>query len=221
MNAVLLAIALQGSSIVDQGVLIVRRDTSEVARETFRLSVGRPGTGGPGWTLASTVRYDRVRPPIELAPILEIGRDSAPMALQYDVSGDSRFRILGEAGPRRFTIRVLARSAERAREYPADRPTVVLDDSVFAPYVLAAWHARAEAQSLLAIIPRSLRSERLTVASHGEEVTTLRDARVTLHHVTVRGGPNQLVHVWRDAEGRLMKIEIPSRRLRIERARDG
>jgi len=41
-----------------------------------------------------------------------------------------------------------------------------------------------------------------------------------LRHITVTGGPNLVVHLWLDADTRLMKVEIPSRRLSAERARD-
>jgi hypothetical protein len=40
---------------------------------------------------------------------------------------------------------------------------------------------------------------------------------VSLRHVTVTGGPNGQVDVWLDDAGRLVKVEIPSRRVRVER----
>ena len=51
----------------------------------------------------------------------------------------------------------------------------------------------------------------------GLGATTLNRDPATLRHITVMGGANQLVHLWLDANGRLLKVEIPSRRLRIER----
>ncbi len=69
MNPCLLAVALlQVGSPVDEGVLVVRVDTIEVARESFRLTHGRLSRGDIGWTLATTIRYDRSRPVIVLAP---------------------------------------------------------------------------------------------------------------------------------------------------------
>src|ERR1041385_6227297 len=63
---------------VDEGVLVVRVDTQEVARESFRLSRGHLSRGGDGWTLATTIRYDRSRPAVVLAPILEVNTDTLP-----------------------------------------------------------------------------------------------------------------------------------------------
>ncbi|OLC81582.1 MAG: hypothetical protein AUH72_09085 [Acidobacteria bacterium 13_1_40CM_4_65_8] len=130
---------------LDEGVLVVRVDTLEVARESFRISHGRLSRGEAGWTLATTIRYDRARPVIVLAPILEVNGDTLPATLQYDVADPRQpSRILGELGRGRFTVRLVARATERAREFATGRRTVVLDDSVFALYVFAAWQAASE-----------------------------------------------------------------------------
>src|SRR2546422_6202389 len=69
MSAPLLVLlALQAP--LDEGTLLVRQDTAEIGREAFRLSAAPGGAGGAGWTLASTVRYDRTRPIVVLNPIL-------------------------------------------------------------------------------------------------------------------------------------------------------
>src|ERR1700704_872525 len=126
MTACLLALALlQGGlgSPVDEGVLVGRVDTLEVARESFRLTQGRLSRGEPGWTLATTIRYDRARPVIVLAPILEVNRDTMPATLQYDVADPRQpSRILGELGRGRFTVRLVAPATERARGFPPGAP---------------------------------------------------------------------------------------------------
>lgn len=223
MTACLLALALlQAGSPLDEGILVVREDTTEVARESFRLSHGRHARGGTGWTLATTVRYDRSRPVIVLAPILEVSADTLPSTLQYDVADPRQpSRILGELGRGRFTVRFVARATERAREFPTGQRAAVLDDSVFALYLFAAWRASTEPVSLTAIVPRGLRREAIQVQDHGVGPTTLNHDPATLRHVSVTGGPNIVVHLWLDAAGRLMKVEIPSRRLTAERLAGG
>jgi hypothetical protein len=69
-----------------------------------------------------------------------------------------------------------------------------------------------------AIFPRSGRHERLTLQDVGVEPTTLNRAPASLRHVTVTGGANQLVHLWLDAAGHLLKVEVPAHRLTAERA---
>ncbi len=221
MNACLLVLAALQAPL-DEGTFVVREDTVEVARESFRLVHGRLARGGIGWTLATTIRYDRTRPVVVLSPILDVTADTLPATLQYDVADPRQpVRILGELGPGRFTVRFVARTTERAREFPAGGRPVVLDDSVFALYVFAAWRAAGQPGQLAAIVPRGLRREAVEIQDQGLVPTTLNHSPVTLRHITIAGGPNQLVHLWLDPNARLMKVEIPSRRLTAERASGG
>jgi len=87
--------------------------------------------------------------------------------------------------------------------------------------LVAAWQARSEPGAVTAVMPRGLRSDALTVRAHGPAVTALNRDPATLHRVTITGGPNDVVTVWLDASGRLMKVEIPSRRLTAERMPGG
>lgn len=225
MTPVLLVLALLQAGAggpLDEGILVVREDTLEVARESFRLRQGRLARGGVGWTLATTIRYDRARPVVVLAPILEVTTDTMPATLQYDIADPRQpSRILGELGRGRFTVRLVARATERAREFPTGPRAAVLDDSVYALYVFAAWRASAEPTPLTAIVPRGLRRETVQVQDHGVASTTLNRDPATLRHVSVTGGVNVVVHLWLDAAGRLMKVEIPSRRLTVERLAGG
>ena len=221
MNAWLLALALLQAPL-DEGTFVVREDTVEVAREAFRLNHGRLARGGIGWTLATTIRYDRTRPVVVLAPILDVTVDTLPATLQYDVADPRQpVRILGELGRGRFTVRFVARTTERAREFPAGGRPVVLDDSVFALYLFAAWRAAVQPSELTAIVPRGLRRDAVQVQDLGLAPTTVNRTPVTLRHITLTGGPNQVVHLWLDGTARLIKVEIPSRRLSAERAPGG
>jgi hypothetical protein len=221
MSACLLAVALLQAGVaapVDEGVLVVRVDTLEVARESFRLTHGRLSRGDAGWTLATTIRYDRARPVVVLAPILEVNSDTMPATLQYDVADPRQpARILGELGRGRFTVRLVARATERAREFPTGQRAAVLDDSVFALYVFAAWRAAAEPVTLTAVFPRGLRRDVVQIRDLGMESTTLNRDPARLRHIVLGADGQQTVNVWLDEGGRLMKVEIPSRRLTAER----
>ncbi|HXO85178.1 MAG TPA: hypothetical protein VN803_06610, partial [Gemmatimonadales bacterium] len=151
-----------------------------------------------------------------LSPILEINSDTMPATLQYDVADPRQpARVLGELGRGRFTVRFVARATERAREFPTGQRAVVLDDSVFATYVFAAWQARTEPSTLTAIFPRALRRESVQVQDLGLE-SAGRNTDAKLRHISVTGG-SETVHLWLDPAGRLMKLQIPSRRLSAER----
>jgi hypothetical protein len=216
VTAVLLVlVALQGP--VDEGTLIVRQDTVEIAREVFRLTSARSGVG---WALASTVRYDRTRPVVVLEPMVEVGPDSNPTTLEYTVADPREpLRILGQFTRGRFMVRLLGRRRERAREFPAPLPAAVLDDSVYVLYLPLAWLGRARPGPVpvTALFPRAGRRERLSVLDLGVEATTLNRDPASLRHITATGGENRLVHVWVGGDGRLAKVEIPSRQLVAER----
>src|SRR6266571_5302843 len=155
---------------------------------------------------------------IARAPILEVNSDTMPATLQYDVADPRQpSRILGELGRGRFTVRMVARATERAREFPTGPRVVVLDDSVFAPYVFAAWRATSAPGALTAIFPRGLRREVLQIRDMGVAVTTLNRDPARLRHITLGADGQETVSLWLDDTGRLMKVEIPSRRLTAER----
>jgi len=218
VTAVLLALlALQ--TPVDEGTLVVREDTVEVAREAFRVTAVRTGAGGTRWTIATTIRYDRTRPVVVLDPTVELGADSNPVSLEYTVADPREpLRILGQLTRGRFVVRLLGRRTERAREFPAPPPAAVVDDSVFALYLPVAWQGRPRPVTVTAVFPRAGRRELLTVQDLGVQSTTLNRDPAALQHITVTGGENRLVHLWLGADGRLAKIEVPSRRLIAERA---
>ena len=213
MTALWLVLAvLHGQGPVDEGTLLVRQDTVEIAREAFRLTPARATSGG--WTLGTTIRFDRSRPVVVLDPIVELGPDSSATTLEYTVADPREpMRILGQFARGRFVVRMLGRRTERAREFPAPPPAVVLDDSVFALYLPVAWLGRARPAQVTALFPRAGRRELLAVQDLGIEPTTLNRDPADLRHITVTGGENRLVHVWLGAEGRLAKVEIPSRGL--------
>ena len=217
MSAWLVALlALQAAA--DEGTLVIREDAGEVAREGFRLSTLQVGEHVQHWKLVTNVHYGRGRPVVVLGPALEVGPDSQPVSLEYDViEPQGPERILGQQGRARFVVRTLGRRTERAREFALSGPMVVLDDSVFALYRFVAWYARPVPRALAAIYPRSGRREALTVQDLGLAATTLNRDPATLRHVTVTGGAAGDVHLWLAPDGRLVKIEIPARHLSVER----
>lgn len=218
---VVLALLLQAPSaggVIDQGTFVIRADTQEVGRETFRVLERRVGDSTSGWLLAASARWTGTGRPALYAPVIEIGRDSMTQALTFDVSGGPvRLLISGLPSRSRFTLRYVSPGVERARELPADRTLIVIDDSVFTPYLLVAWRARAIPESLTVVFPRSAVRARVVMQDLGAESTTLNRDQATLRHVLISGGPAGPVHLWLGSGGRLMKVELPDRKLTAER----
>ena len=218
---VVLALLLQAPAaggVIDQGTFVIRADTQEVGRETFRLLERRVGDSTSGWLLDASARWTGAPQPMLYAPVIEIGRDSLTQALSFKVSGGpGPLRISGQPNRSRFTLRYVSPGVERARELPADRALVVIDDSVFSPYLLVAWRARATPESLTVVFPRSAVRARVAIQDLGAESTTLNRDQATLRHVLISGGPGGPVHLWLGSGGRLMKVELPDRKLTAER----
>ncbi|HET9709785.1 MAG TPA: hypothetical protein VFP39_15905 [Gemmatimonadales bacterium] len=218
---VVLALLLQAPSaggVIDQGTFVIRADTQEVGRETFRVLERRVGDSTSGWLLDANARWTGTVRPSSFVPVIEIGRDSMTQALSFDVSGGPvPLRISGRPSRSRFTLRYVSPGVERARELTADRDLVVIDDSVFSPYLLIAWRARATLESLTVVFPRSAVRARVAIQDLGTESTTLNRDQATLRHVLVSGGPGGPVHLWLGNGGRLMKVELPDQKLTAER----
>jgi hypothetical protein len=213
-----LLLAQTPTGVIDQGVLVVRRDSQEIARETFHLLERRPGDSTSGWLLDANARWAGPGFSTVLAPVVELAPDTAPVALAYDVTANGKSQhITGQPGPGRFTLRYLSPGMERARELAAGPLIVIADDSVFSLYLLAAWRAAAGPRQVTAIFPRTSSRFTLTVIDEGVEATTLNRDPATLHHILITGDPIGPVHVWLDTQGRLMKVEVPDQSLRAER----
>ena len=88
---------------------------------------------------------------------------------------------------------------------------------MFALYVFAAWRATSEPLTLTAIFPRGLRREVVQIKDLGLASTTLNRDPARLRHITLGAEDQETVNFWVDDSGRLMKVEIPSRRLIAER----
>lgn len=218
VSLLLLLQAPTAGGVIDQGTLVIRADTQETGRETFRVLERHVGDSTSGWLIDASARWPGTGRPAVYAPVIEIARDSLTEALSYDVGGGpTPLRISGVPGRSRLTLRYISPGVERARELPADPGFVIVDDSVFAPYLLVAWRARATPESLTAIFPRVALRRRVAVQDLGAETTTLNRDPATLRHVLISGGPVGPVHVWLGSGGRLMKVEIPDRHLTAER----
>jgi hypothetical protein len=212
MIPLLMVLALP--QVPDSGVLVVRQDSTLVARESFHTGVDP--TGG-GWILDANVRYDRGRPVVQLIPIVQIGSDTSVVKVQFD-AGDpgAPMHILGQVGRRRFTLRYVSRMQERARELPDPGHSVIVDDSVFSLFTAVAWLVHGEGK-VTAIFPRPGVAETWTVREQLQAATTLNGAPAQLRLLTAEGARLGTVRIWMDAAGRLAKVEIPRLHLTAER----
>lgn len=196
--------------ILDAGTFVISRSGAVVGREDFTVRRGR-STGPDGYTITSTVTYPPTSPSVTLSPVVELGPDSFPVQVQFDVYGEGQSRVYARFGPRRVTLRVVRPGGESARELPATGREIVADDSVFALYTIPP--ARGARQ---AVAPRSGARLPAQVLDRGTERATLQGVAREARHIVLRLG-SQERHLWYDQDGKLMKVEVPALGLTAER----
>ncbi len=198
---------------VDRGVFLVMRGDEVVGREEFAVRRGTTSATTSGFTVASTALYPADRPERTLVSVVEIGPDSLPTVVQFEIGNGETLRVAVVVGPRRVTVRRATGTTESAREYPARERPIVLDDSVFAPLAIRPPSGRPTRSLMM----DGTLGEAVEVVDRGMESTTVADQRLALDHVTVRL-EGESVEAWYDGAGRLMKVEWPRRGIRVLRA---
>ncbi len=194
---------------VDRGVLMIMRGTETVGREEFVVRPGRGSGTLAGFTVVSTAWYPVERPVRSLSVVMEFGPDSAPTASRFEVGNGDLRRVIMGIGPRRTTVRSVTPTGESAREYPVHEPQVLLSDSLFASHALRPIPAAGAARILTL---DGLRGPQVQVTDHGVAATSVGGSALRLRHLTITS-PDEERHLWYDEDGRIMKVEVPSRRL--------
>lgn len=206
------AVPVQGG-IVDEAEFEVRRAGNVVGREAFAIRE-LPGTGGrPRLRLTVAAWYPADAGAAILQPTLELDEDSLPRTLQLEVAGAEPRRYFVSLAARRITVRIVTAGGEAAREYPNSPRNLVADDSALTLY--AVLPSRAPGPIRL-FHPRSGGRTEAALDDLGRGSTRLRGAARELQHYVVRR-PDRPIHLWYDARGRLMKVEIPAAEVVAER----
>lgn len=208
LAALLLTASGPQGPVVDAGTLVISRGGVAVGREEFTVRRGT-SSGPDGFTIATTARYSVLRS-IALSPVVELGPDTLPVQVQFDVFGDGQARVYVRFAPRRITVRVVRPSGESAWELPATGRTLVADDSVFGLYAI-----RPAPGPLQILTPRNGQRTPAELVRLGTERTTLQGVSHQLEHWVLRG--KDVRHLWYDQAGRLMRVELPGLSLTAER----
>jgi hypothetical protein len=209
MRILLAALALlcptSGAAVQSAAVpLVIKRDGKEVGREEYSV---RPGAGGRGTMVTSTVHYPGT-PPLQVSATLERSPESGIAKFEFDLQGPGGPLVILAAGSgARLIVRSVTRGAEAGREMPGGRDIVLLDDAVNALYLQVAELATPAGMRLTAVFPRT--SRRVTFSARREAASV--GARVQL---TGEVTGTLLL----DAQGQLERIELPATGTVVTRA---
>ncbi|HET7024139.1 MAG TPA: hypothetical protein VFI39_02920 [Gemmatimonadales bacterium] len=198
-TSVVPAVAAQGAVTY---TLVIASGGSEVGQESIRLEPASAGSGTT--TLTGIARYPALRARVQLTGVIERSGGGTLTAAQFDLqTPEHAWRTYVQAAARRLTVRTATEGRESAREFPFGPRTVVVDDSLFAPWLAVAALAGEHPVSVPAVWPRTGKRGTLTL----ERTTTSSGETV----IRVTGDAS--VEVEFERNGRLARIILPTRDL--------
>lgn len=197
------------SAVDDAGTFRILVEGREVGTEEFQIR--QTGVGANAEVVATgRVRVALPSGSLELTPRLRAsGLRSDPVAYEIAIGGDSPRRIVGSVGSGRFSARIASPTGEQLREYVASAGATILDEGVAHHYFFVA--RRTRDGQIPVLIPRENRQAMATVRSLGEERVEVGGAAATLYRLSVTPAGGDERHVWVDALGRVIRVEIPAR----------
>jgi hypothetical protein len=197
---------------LDEGTFRILLDGTEVGMETF--SIRQNGSGEDAVVIArGRVVLDAGRGGTEVQASVQLaGGGLRPAAYDMEVRGGDAQRINARVVGSRVSARISAAAGENMREYLVSDGAVLVDDGVAHHYYFIARRAAGSALTVPIMIPRGSRQVSAQVAVSGSEEVAIGNRRVPATHYTVQPAGGALAHVWADAQGRILKVEVPSRK---------
>ena len=202
---------------LDEGSYRLSVGGKEVGTEVF--SIRQNGTGEAAVIIAvGRIVLDGDHGPQQLNSELQVaGGTLRPAAYEVRVQGADAGQIKGRVVGGRFSAQIVSPAGEMMREYLAGDGAVVVDEGVAHQYFFLARRAQGNATRVPVIIPRLNKQVVAQVTSGGAEKIAIagRSFEATKYTITPAGMPAR--HVWVDAEGRVLRLEIPERNFVAQR----
>lgn len=201
-----LAVAGQ-SVVVDEGVFAVQLAGMPAGTEQF--TIRRAGIGEEATVIAQAVIHlDQGNGTTELRPLLRtLLPDGNVSDYQLKVSGVESSELSLWLDGRRYAARIRTSSGEEEREFLARPGTHLLEEGVAHHYYFLR-DAREGARTPI-LEPRSRRQFQLLASPATEVEIRVGTVRVMARLVTFGEGSDART-VWFDAQGRVLRVEIPA-----------
>jgi hypothetical protein len=208
-----------GQSVsVDENTFRLYRNGEPVGTEEF--SIRQIGPAGENRIiLRGAVEMDLPDGAINLAPAMDAqGETLAVSDYQVRVTGSETTGIFVTTSGNRFLARIVSESGEQLREFRAGSGSVLLDEGiVHHHHLLTPYLEETSAVSLTVLSPRGGRQDRMTLSLVGEEEIRVGGVLVSgVRHFHLEGGDRSR-DIWFDDQGRILRLEIPSRGFIAER----
>jgi hypothetical protein len=199
------------TATLDEGTFRILLNGRDVATETF--SIRQTGAGAAALIIAQG-RVAPEGPGIDpLTASLELaGAGLRPAAYQIDLQGETPQRIAGRIVGGRFSARIRSGAGESMREYLASEGAILLDDGVAHHYYFLARRLDGSPLQVPVLIPRQSRQVTAQVTRGAGESVEIGGVAVAATRFTVNADGVER-RVWADAQGRILRLEIPAQGL--------
>ena len=211
LAAVAIAPLAAQSETLDEGTFRILVSGAEVGMETF--SIKQSGTGAEAVVLArGRVVLDASRGGQQIQANVQLaGPALRPAAYEVEVRGGDAQGIRATVRGSRVSARITSSAGENMREYLVSDGAVLVDEGVAHQYYFLARRAGGASASIPIVMPRQSKQVTATVTARGEESIQIAGRAVQARHLVVQPAGSAAVDVWADAQGRILKVEIPSR----------
>jgi hypothetical protein len=201
-------LAIGGQSVVvDEGTFAVTIAGQSAGSESF--TIRRAGIGSDAVVVANAVvRIDTAEGVTELRSLLEtLLPDGAASKYQLKMTGAEVSEVTLALAGRRFVSLIRTQRGEEEREFLARPETRIVEEGVA--------HLR-EGSAAPVLEPRTRRQIRLVASAWVDQVLDLGATQVPARRVVFTAGEEERI-VWFDRQGRVLRLEIPSRSFVAER----
>lgn len=209
--ALSLPIDLGGQNVsVDEGAFRLTLNGEIVGREEF--SIRRVGMGSEALVfLRASVEMDLPGGRRSLEPAIRAAGGRLTVTdYQTKISGTENSEIHVSRADRRFLAKILSPQGEEVREYRAGPGSIILDpDVAHQHHLLVPFLDDPGSVSLTVLSPETGEQLRMTFALLGDEEVRVGTNLIPCRHFRLEGGDASR-DVWFDAQGRILRVEIPS-----------
>lgn len=192
---------------LDEGTFTISRNGTPVGRESFTIRSSPGGPGGAVTQARATVSYDDRR----LTPVLKADSIGSPTEYQLEVrAGANASEVLkGVIRRGRFSATMQTPRGENLREYVVSEGALVLDEDVFHQYYFLARGGRTG--SVPVVVPHRNVQVVMRMEDRGPASVTVggQSLPARAYVLAEPGGADR--EIWVDAQGRVLKVAIPSR----------
>ncbi|HEX6694441.1 MAG TPA: hypothetical protein VF035_07100 [Longimicrobiales bacterium] len=196
---------------LDEGTFRITVSGAEVGVETF--SIRRSGSGPDAVVMAKgRVVLDASRGGQQIQANVQLaGPTLRPAAYEVEVRGGDAQGIRATVRGSRVSARITSSAGENMREYLVSDGAVLVDEGVAHQYYFLARRATGSSTNIPIVMPRQSKQVTATVTARGDESIQIGGTAVQARHLVVQPAGSAAVDVWADAEGRILKVEIPTR----------